>query len=98
MAMGLDCVSSTQFDAYIVTGGVADAIGGNVEKWTSLDAGSTWAKVATLISGQFLDAQMVLAYNSNAKIVVAEFKGLGNWANRGCLYGDNGFIGKRIDN
>lgn len=95
----LDCISSSHFDAYIVTGGTADTKGGNIEKWSSLDGGAIWSKIATLTTGhQFLDPIMVENYNAHAKVFFAEYKGNGDYTNWGCLYGDDGFVGKRIDN
>jgi hypothetical protein len=105
MAMALNCISSTHFDAYIVTGGTAGAWGGNIEKWSSLDGGVTWAKVSTVMTGQFIDPRLVLNANANGKLVLAEMIGhsmdtpaVYDWKNRGMLWGDSGFIGKRIDN
>ena len=92
-ATALDCISSSHFDTYIVTGGTANTLGGKIEKWTSLDGGVTWNKILRLTntSQQFIDPILVQNYNSNAKLFFGEIKGLGTWVNAGCLWGDNGF-------
>ncbi len=89
----------------VLTQGVPVSLGGNVEKWSSTDGGVTWAKIETITSGhQYLDPVVVINHHANAKVFFAQYQGNvnrllnGGWNNRGCLYGDGGFIGKRIDN
>ena len=104
----LDVRSSTDIDAYITTGGsqgVGDITdrGGNIEKWSSTDGGSTWVKVSTIIStvtsnGDFNNnPQIVFNYEPNAKVVHAKDPHLPiRIDERLYLYGDSGFITNNI--
>jgi hypothetical protein len=87
----LDVRSSTNIDAYIVSGAIN---GGNVEKWTSSDLGTTWAKQKLIMNGTNIYPILVYNYNPDAKIVFASWDSTGYHGGiaRGYLYGNKGFV------
>lgn len=92
-ATAIDVRTANDIDVYLIRKGTADAIGGNVEKWTSADGGVTWALSEVIKEGQLLNPVMVVNYNSNAKVVFAEYNDTDiAWTGKGYLWGDSGFI------
>lgn len=105
-AYALDVKSSTIMDMYIVTGGTAgtggdtnfDDRGGNIEKWTTSNGGTTWSRISTIISnsdtGDIYNSPMIVNdYNSNAIVVFSEWTNtFTDFTNKIYLYGDSGFV------
>jgi hypothetical protein len=89
----LDIKAGGNIDVYLTLDGDSGLMGGNLEKWTSSDNGTTWNKVKRILTGNFIEPLLVLNYNSNGKIVFCEFKNIPTtWTRRGYLWGDNGFV------
>lgn len=88
-ASAIDVRSTTKIQVYPVVG--ITGAGGDIEKWESIDAGATWNKILTILSGKFLDPIKIYNGLADARMVVFSYKGNGVWDNYGYLYGDNGF-------
>ena len=91
-ASGLDVISATDLDVYLTTGGIADNIGGNIEKWSSKDGGLTWGRAKRIYYGQFTNPIIVKDYHVNGKVIWVNYRNSGTFIGNGYLYGDNGFI------
>jgi len=89
----IDVISSSVIDVYITCGGTASGIGGNVEKWSSVDGGVTWNFSELIKRGQFIDPAIVQNHHADARVLFIEYRGIfTTWTRRGYLWGDSGFV------
>lgn len=91
-ASAIEMIGSTLY-VYLTTGGNSALMGGNLERWKSIDAGITWTKDKTIKIGNYVMPLHVKDGLSNAKIVFSEFNNVNTDFNLyGYLWGENGFV------
>jgi len=89
----IEVTSTNNLTAFLITGGTADAIGGNIQRWASTDNGDTWGLIETIKTGQLWCPVIVRDYNVNARIVFCNYRATNtSWLSKVYLWGNNGIV------
>jgi len=93
-ASAIEVSGTNEITAYLITGGTATSIGGNIEKWQSVDGGDTWRKKLKVINGRYWCPIFVKDhFDENTKLLICEVNdSFVSWSKKGYLWGDGGFI------
>lgn len=91
-ASAIEKVGDTMY-VYLTNGGNSALMGGNLERWKSLDNGITWSKDKRIKAGNYIQPLIVKDGLQSAKLVFAEYDGVStNFALWSYLWGEDGFV------
>lgn len=78
---------------YLISGGTAGTMGGNIEEYKSTNGGTTWSNTKRVATGQFLEPNIVRNSNADSRLVFSEYNSsVVVWNFKGYLWNDNGVV------